>query len=96
MGAAGTKMARAKLSTTVSQETYNFLEHMVDSGEASTMAEAVDMSIARVRQWENRRRLALATAQYFEQMEPSAMADENALGRDMAGAASEIDFDKEL
>ena len=96
MGAAGTKTARAKLSTTVSQETYEFLEHMVDSGEVSSMAEAVDRSIARVRQLENRKRLAVATARYFEQMDPEATAEENALARDMAAAGSEIDFDKEL
>lgn len=96
MGAAGTKMARAKLSTTVSQETYEFLEHMVDSGEVSSMAEAVDRSIAKVRQLENRKRLAAATARYFEQLSPEAMAEENALAQDMAAAGSEIDFDKEL
>ena len=96
MGAAGTKMARAKLSTTVSQETYEFLEQMVDSGEASSIAEAVDRSIARVRQLENRKRLAAATARYFEQMDTETMADENALAQDMAAARSGIDFDKEL
>jgi Arc/MetJ-type ribon-helix-helix transcriptional regulator len=96
MGATGTKMARAKLSTTVSQETYEFLEQMVDSGEAASMADAVDRSIARIRQLENRKRLAAATAQYFDQMDATAMAEENAQGQDMATAASEIDFDKEL
>jgi hypothetical protein len=96
MGAAGTKMARAKLSTTVSQETYEFLEHMVDSGEASTIADAVDRSIAKVRQLENRKRLAAATAQYFEQMDASAVVEENALGQEMAATAWEIDFDKEF
>jgi hypothetical protein len=95
MGAAGPKMARAKLSTTVSQETYEFLEQMVDSGEAATIAEAVDQSIARVRQLENRKRLAQATARYFEQMSSQTMAEENALGEDLAAAVREIDFDKE-
>lgn len=93
---AGTKTARAKLSTTVSQATYEFLEQMVDSGEVSSMAEAVDRSIARVRQLENRKRLAAATARYFEQLSQEAMAEENALAQDMAAAGSEIDFDKEL
>jgi hypothetical protein len=96
VGAAGTKMARAKLSTTVSQETYEFLEHMVDSGEASSIADAVDRSIGRIRQLENRRRLATATAKYFEQLEPHAIAEENAMAQDMTETASEIDFDKEL
>lgn len=91
----GPKTARAKLSTTVSQETYKFLEQMVDSGEAASIAEAVDQSIARVRLLENRRRLALATAQYFDHMSQEATAQENALGRDMAAASGEIDFDQE-
>lgn len=95
MGAAGPKMARAKLSTTVSQETYEFLERMVDSGEAETIADAVDQSIARVRQMENRKRLAQATSRYFEEMGQQALAEENSLGKDMAGAVREIDFDKE-
>ncbi len=86
-------MARVKLSTTVSQETYEFLEHIVDSGKASTIAEALDRSIARVRRLENRKRLALATTQYFEQMKPKAMAEENTLGGDLATTALNIDFD---
>jgi Arc/MetJ-type ribon-helix-helix transcriptional regulator len=93
---AGTKMARAKLSTTVSQETYEFLEQMVHSGEASSMADAVDRSITRIRQLENRKRLAAATARYFDQLEPRAIAEEDTMARDMTAAASEIDFDKEL
>jgi hypothetical protein len=96
MGAAGAKTARAKLSTTVSHETYQFLEKMVDSGEASSIADAVDRSIAKIRQMENRRRLADATTRYFEQMDSKAAVAEEALGHDMAAAAGEIDFDKEL
>jgi Arc/MetJ-type ribon-helix-helix transcriptional regulator len=96
VGATATKMPRAKLSTTVSQETYEFLEQMVDSGQAASMADAVDRSIAKVRQLENRKRLAAATAQYFDQMDANAMAEEVAQGQDMAEAASGIDFDKEL
>lgn len=95
MGAAGPKMARAKLSTTVSRETYEFLERMVDSGEAETIADAVDQSIARVRQSENRKRLAQATSRYFEEMGHQARAEEASLGKDMAAAVTEIDFDKE-
>lgn len=97
MGATGTKIerGRAKLSTTVSPETYEFLEQMVNSGEAATIAEAVDQSIARVRQLENRKRLARATARYFEQLGPEELAAENELGQDMAAGAMEVDFDKE-
>jgi hemerythrin-like domain-containing protein len=95
MGAA-TKMARAKLSTTVASETYEFLEQMVERGQAATLAEALDTSISKVRRLENRRRLADATARYFEQLEPHIMAEENALTKDMMSAASTIDFDQEI
>ncbi|MBZ5627875.1 MAG: hypothetical protein LAO06_03320 [Acidobacteriia bacterium] len=80
----------------MSPETYEFLERMVRSGEAASIAEAVDRSVAKVRQLENRRRLARATADYFDQLEPRAAAEENALARDLASAASGIDFGKEL
>ncbi|MBZ5521842.1 MAG: hypothetical protein LAP21_06340 [Acidobacteriia bacterium] len=60
------KTTRAKLSTTVSQES------------------------------ENRKRLALATTRYFEQITPESVAEENTLARDLASAATTVDFDKEL
>ncbi len=90
------KLSRAKLSTTVSPETYRFLENMVSSGVASSLAEAVDTAIARVRQLENRKRLALATTQYFDQMLSTAAAEEDALADDLASAGAAIDFDQEL
>ncbi|HET6841424.1 MAG TPA: hypothetical protein VFK06_07020 [Candidatus Angelobacter sp.] len=95
MGAAP-KMARAKLSTTVAPETYEFLEQMVERGQAATLAEALDIAIRRVRQLENRKRLADATTRYFEQSGPHIMAEENALAKEMMSAAKTIDFDQEI
>lgn len=86
------RISRSKLSTTVAPETIDFLERKVASGEASTIAEALDAAIAAVRRLENRRRLAHATAAYFAELDQS----ENALGASLASAASEIDFDQEL
>jgi hypothetical protein len=51
---------------------------------------------SKVRQFENRQRLAAATARYFDQLEPRAAAEENAITGDLAPAASAIDFDKEV
>jgi Arc/MetJ-type ribon-helix-helix transcriptional regulator len=96
MGGTHAKMARAKLSTTVSPKTLEFLEEKVTSGQAASLAEAVDAAIQKVRQLENRQRLAAATARYFDQLEAHAAAQENALAHDLASAASAIDFDKEL
>jgi hypothetical protein len=96
MARAHAKANRAKLSTTVSPEALKFLEEKVASGEAATLAEAVDAVIRKVRQLENRQRLATATARYFDELEPRAAAEENAIARSFASAASGIDFDQEL
>jgi hypothetical protein len=96
VGTAQGKASRAKLSTTVSQETLQFLESKVASGQAATLAEAVDASIRRVRHLENRHRLAVATARYFDQLEPQAASEESSIAHDLASAASVIDFDHEL
>ncbi len=96
MRPAHAKANRAKLSTTVSAETLKFLEDKVASGESATLAEAVDAVIRRVRQLENRQRLAAATARYFDELEPCAAAEENTIAHDFASAAGGIDFDQEL
>jgi hypothetical protein len=93
---ASPKMAREKLSTTVSADTYQFLQKMVDQGEAENLAEAVDSVVARVRRLENRRRLADATTQYFERIDPRTEADERALAEDLSAAAGAIDFDSDI
>jgi len=93
---AAPKMARAKLSTTVASETYEFLERMVERGQAATLAEALDASIRRVRQLENRRRLADATTRYFEHSGSQILAEEDALAKDMMSAANDIDFEQEI
>ena len=95
MGAAP-KTGRAKLSTTVASETYQFLEQMVERGQAATLAEALDTAIGKIRRMENRKRLAEATTRYFEQADSHTTAQENALAEDMMSAAGTIDFDKEI
>jgi len=92
---ASAKMARAKLSTTVSPQNYQYLEHKVKSGEADSIAEALDRSIYRVRKLENRERLAKATAEYFNRLSPEAIAEENALASDLTSLSQGIDFDRE-
>lgn len=69
---------------------------MVRHGEASTLAEALDAAIEKVRRLENRKRLADATARYFDRLEPQAVVEENALVKDMMSAGSTIDFDQEI
>lgn len=89
------KMSRAKVSTTVAPENYAFLEKQVASGRARSIADAVDQSIAALRRLENRRRLAVATKNYFDSLPAKAAAEEERLARDLALAARDIDFDQE-
>lgn len=54
--------------------------------------------IPRWRPWsmpKNRERPATATKQYFAQMDAKTVAEENALGQDMASAATQTDFDRD-
>ncbi len=90
------RVTRAKLSATVAPETYQFLEEMVNSGEAATISESIDRCVTKVREWRNRKRLARATSRYFDSLEPRAAAEENALAHDLSSAAEGIDFDQEL
>jgi hypothetical protein len=80
------KMAREKLSTTVSPETYEFLQDMVSEGEVASLAEALDTLVARIRRLENRERLAAATTTYFEQLDPIAAREEDDLSKRMGSA----------
>jgi hypothetical protein len=90
------KIAREKLSTTVSAETYQFLQQMVEHGEAASMAKALDAVVGRIQRLENRRRLADATTRYFKDLTPAEAIEESALAHDFSAAAGAIDFDSEI
>ena len=89
------KMGRAKVSTTVAHDNYEFLERQVASGQARSLGDALDQSIAALRRLHNRKRLAAATRNYFNSMTHEAAVEERSLGRDLASAAEDIDFDRE-
>lgn len=86
---------RIKLSTTVAAENFAFLESMVSAGRTDSIAEAVDLAIARFRRVENRTRLEAATAQYFDGLSPVAEAEEQSLASQLHLSASSLDFDFE-
>jgi hypothetical protein len=90
------KLGRAKLSTTIDARNFEYLRSKVAAGEAANLAEALDRLLRKLRKLENRERLAAATSQYFDTLDSEALADENALARDLSSAASRIDVDKEL
>jgi len=84
-----------KLSTTVDAENFTFLETMVSTGDAGSIAQAVDLAIEQLRRAENRSRLEAATAEYFDGMSPEAQADERALAHRLYQSAGSVDFDLE-
>ncbi len=91
--AASQKMNWRKLSTTVSAETYDFLQQMVKQGRAATVGEALDQIVRKIRRVENRARLAAATTEYFEQLSPQSAAEERFLSRDKSWSAETVDPD---
>jgi len=87
---------RVKLSTTVAAENLAYLGALVNAGRAGSIAEAVDLAIARLRREENRARLDRATAAYFEGLSAEAHAEERELARRLHAATASLDFDREL
>ena len=86
-------MPRHKLSTTVSADTYSFLQMLVDTGKAASIAEAVDMAAQPARRAVNRARLEEATAAYFARLSPRAAAQERKLGAALSRSTKKVDFD---
>jgi len=86
---------RIKLSTTVAPENFSFLESMVNEGGAGSIADAVDIAIARLRRTENRVRLEAATAKYFDGLSSTSLSEENDLARRLYKASGTVDVDLE-
>ncbi|MGB6830770.1 MAG: hypothetical protein WBE41_22175 [Terracidiphilus sp.] len=84
-----------KLSTTVAAENFTFLETMVGSGRAESIAEAVDLAIARLRRAENRARLEAATTAHFDGLTAEAEAEERQLASLLHSSAASVDVDLE-
>jgi Arc/MetJ-type ribon-helix-helix transcriptional regulator len=87
---------RQKISTTIAPETLAYLERQVDSGEAATLAEAIDKAVERLRAIENRERLERDTAAYFDGMTEEELAEENRLASALVASARTFDVDHEL
>lgn len=84
---------RRKLSTTISPETHDYLEAMVRAGRAVTIAEAVDLAVARARRAENRARLERDTSAYFEGLPARAAREEAHLEEAFGQMIDEITFE---
>ena len=89
------RLHRQKISTTIAPETLAYLERLLDSGDAATLAEAIDKAIERVRAIENRELLERDTAAYFDGMTEEEEAEENRLASALVASARNFDVDRE-
>jgi hypothetical protein len=85
--------ARQKLSTTIAPESYEYLQRQVETGQANTLADAIDNLVATVRRLENRIRLERETAAYFQSLSPQALAEERKLESVLSESSVKVNFD---
>jgi len=89
----GSAQRRIKLSTTISRESYTYLRRQRAAGKASSMGQAVDIALKRVRRIESRSRLERDTAAYFENLTGAAAREESRLGTALGAMTDEVDFE---
>jgi len=87
------RLNRQKISTTISSSALDYFEDLIRTGEARTLAEAVDLAIARLLVYENRERLASDTAAYFANLTDEEAAEEQRLESALSQSAAGVDFD---
>jgi hypothetical protein len=88
------RLARQKISTTISPETLAYLDGLIRKGDARTLADALDRAVERLRVFENRERLADDTAAYFSGMTEEEATEEQRLEALLAQSSAGIDFDQ--
>ncbi|HXE91509.1 MAG TPA: hypothetical protein VNK82_11145 [Terriglobales bacterium] len=86
------KATRPKVSTTVAPETFAYLQSLVKGGQAASMAEALDLTVAQLREQERRIQLEAATAAYYDSLSEEEAAEQKAWG-EFAGSALVQDED---
>jgi hypothetical protein len=88
------KLNRQKISTTIAPDTLAYLQAIISSGEAATLADAIDIAVRRLLVIENRERLERDTAAYFENLTEEEDAEERALENALSQSAKGIDVDR--
>lgn len=88
------RLARQKISTTISPDTLAYLDDLIRKGEARTLAEALDRSVERLLVFENRERLASDTTAYFSGMTDAEATEEQRLEAALSQSSAGIDFDQ--
>jgi hypothetical protein len=93
--ATASRFHRQKISTTVAPETLAYLQQLLDSGEVATLAEAIDITVNRLRALDSRLRLERDTAAYFNEMAEPELAEENRLASALSASARSLHPDRE-
>lgn len=88
------RLARQKISTTISPSTFSYLQRLIERGEVHNLAEALDLAIERLLLFENRERLERDTAAYFANLTEEEDAEEKALESALSQSVTGIDFDR--
>lgn len=92
--ATSTHLGRQKISTTISPQTLGYLNELIRSEKARTLAEALDLAVARLMVYENRERLAEDTARYYANMTEAEAAEEQRLEAALSQSSAGIDLDQ--
>lgn len=87
-------MQGKRLSAVIGAENYAYLHALVQSGKAKSVGATVDRVVEMVHQLENRAELERATAKYFEELSPEAVAEEHALTEALRYQARNFNFDQ--
>jgi hypothetical protein len=86
---------RAKISTTIARENFQYLEEFIRAGQAENTAQALDLILHRFRRADNRKRLENATAAYFNGLDEKCRDEEDELTEALAQATDGMDFERE-
>jgi hypothetical protein len=92
--ASPTRLTRQKISTTISPDALSYFEQLIETGEARTLADAIDLAVRKLLVYENRERLANDTAAYFANMTEEEAVEERRLEAALSSSAAGIDFDQ--
>lgn len=93
--ATSARLSRQKISTTIGSDTLSYLEKLISKGKARNLAEAIDLAVQKLLDYENSERLESGTREYFERLSPEALEEESSLGAALANSARGIDFDRQ-
>lgn len=85
---------RPKLSTTIAKENYAYLQSLVKSRKAKSIADALDSGLSRLRKMDNRTRLERDTAAYFDNLSTKDAKEKAKLEAALDVSADEVDFDE--